>query len=107
LGGCWASTEIPRKTFPYAKLKLQITEDEAAKLMGDKGTLLAEERVPINPNPRIAFPRLPKSTQWRIWCDGSPTVILGMVDGRVVFINTQHKDDRTATFRTEVSPEFQ
>ena len=94
-------------SLPYDKIRLGMNCDDTVRLLGQNPVVCTEHELPMRPRPRQAVPTLPGNTEWRVWSDGNVTIILGFLDGRVIFSHVQLKNGQNERYITEVAPEYQ
>jgi hypothetical protein len=109
--GCSSSAPPPAKApvvLPVEKVELGMSLDDVAKQLGTSGEERSYEMLPTNPRPRDAYAKLPGLTKWLVWSgDGSPILILGVVEDKIVYKQVARQDGGQMVVEAEALPEYQ
>lgn len=109
--GCGSSSRLEPKAgaaLPVEKVELGMSLDDAVKQLGAIGQEKSYEVLPTNPRPRDAYWRLPGLTKWFVWSEeGSPLLILGVDDGKVVYKQVARQEGNGINVEAEALPEYQ
>jgi hypothetical protein len=108
--GCSGSSPPPKAPVALSveKVELGMTLDDAVKQLGITGQERSYEMLPTNPRPRDAYSKLPGLTKWLVWSgEGSPVLILGVNDGKVVYKQVARREGSEIVVEAEALPEYQ
>ena len=100
----------PLKKLFFDDLRLGMPSADATKVIGREGKACDYDKLPIPPE---LYKGIPESTTWLVWWqekDGVPLraeLILGVLDGRVIYKEVQYEEDGQMKVERRVLPEFQ
>ncbi len=109
VAGCQPSTFSPRATgVPYCNVQLGMPLDDARKHIDGAGEEREYDKLPVIPKPREVYPKLPADATWRMWSgEGKPTVVLGIVGGKVAYKQVIRSEGNQLKSEASVLPEYQ
>jgi hypothetical protein len=107
--GCKSSTIPPKvANSAYGKVELGMSLVDAKALVDGEGEERSDSNLPVSPKPRETYSKLPPNTEWRVWGGvGKPTLILGVVEGKIAFKQVVWNDGGELKSDATALPEFQ
>ena len=98
----------PGENTAFAKVKLGMSQAEAMNEAPGRGFGRGYDQLPLRPTPRERFPGLPKRMEWFLWqgTDTEPMMVIGIVEGKVVFKEVVIRSGNTGTSESAALPEY-
>ena len=106
--GCTSSKPAPNASnIPYGKIELGVPFDDVKAFVDGEGDKRAYDKLPVVLKPRDIYSKLPAETEWHVWTvKGKPTVILGLVGGKIAFKQVVWAEDGERKGDANALPEY-
>ena len=106
--GCKPSAKSA--TLPFENVQLEISLDQATKLIGRAGTPTEYAKLPFTLLPRDGYKGIPEATQYFVWWNpqtGIPELTLGVFEGRVIYKDVEWDENGQRKGERHTLPKYQ